>query len=82
MRIATGTVIDGKVVVQGEALPEGAVVTILARETAEHDAWFRRQVQMGIDEADAGKVVPDEEVEAEAAAWRSAIQRGSPGADS
>lgn len=35
MRIATGKVIGGKVVVQGEALPEGAMVTILAREPAE-----------------------------------------------
>ncbi len=35
MRIATGTVISGKVVVQGEALPEGTVVTIIAREPAE-----------------------------------------------
>ncbi len=35
MQITTGTVVDGKVVVEGEALPEGTVVTILARERDE-----------------------------------------------
>ena len=37
MKIATGTVVDGKVVVEGDPLPEGAVVTILARE--EHESF-------------------------------------------
>jgi len=31
MQVVTGTVIDGRVVVQGVALPEGARVTVLAR---------------------------------------------------
>jgi len=31
MRIASGTIIDGKVVVEGLSLPEGTVVTVLAR---------------------------------------------------
>ena len=35
MQLATGTVVDGKIVVVGEPLPEGAVVTILAREADE-----------------------------------------------
>lgn len=35
MQLATGTVVEGKVVVEGEPLPEGAVVTILAREADE-----------------------------------------------
>ena len=35
MQLATGTVIGGKIVVVGEPLPEGAVVTILAREADE-----------------------------------------------
>ena len=35
MQLATGTVIVGKVVVEGDPLPEGAVVTILAREADE-----------------------------------------------
>ena len=35
MQLATGTVVGGKIVVEGEPLPEGAVVTILAREADE-----------------------------------------------
>ena len=31
MQIATGTVVNGKVVLEGVALPEGAVVTVLTR---------------------------------------------------
>lgn len=41
------------------------------REAVEHDAWFRREVQAGIDAANAGDVIPADEVEAEAAAWRA-----------
>ena len=32
MKLATGTVVNGKIVLDGEALPEGTVVTVLARE--------------------------------------------------
>ena len=45
------------------------------QEAAEHDAWFRRQVQIGIDAANAGDLISAEEVEAEAAAWREATQQ-------
>lgn len=31
MQVATGTVVDGKIVVEGAEFPEGAVVTILSR---------------------------------------------------
>ncbi len=31
MQVASGTVIDGKVVVEGLSLPEGTAVTVLAR---------------------------------------------------
>ena len=44
-------------------------------DAAEHDAWFRRQVQVGLDSANAGDVISAEEVEAEAAAWRAETQR-------
>ena len=40
-------------------------------EAAEHDAWFRRQVQSGLDAANAGDLLPAEDIEAEAAAWRA-----------
>lgn len=35
MQLATGTVVEGKVVVEGESLPEGARVTLLVREADE-----------------------------------------------
>ena len=40
------------------------------RTDTEYEQWFRRQVQIGIDEADAGDVIPAEQVEAEFAAQR------------
>jgi len=44
-------------------------------ETSEDDAWFRRQVQIGIDQANAGRLIPAEEVEAEFAARRTATRQ-------
>ena len=32
------------------------------QEAASHDAWYQKQVQIGLDEADAGQLVPQEEV--------------------
>jgi predicted transcriptional regulator len=48
------------------------------RTDAEYDAWFRRQVQIGLDEADAGLLIPVEEVEAEFAARREAAMSKLP----
>ena len=45
------------------------------QDAAAHDAWFRRQVQVGLDSAHAGDVISAEEVEAEAAAWRAKTRR-------
>ncbi|HJV03415.1 MAG TPA: hypothetical protein VJ752_22960 [Burkholderiaceae bacterium] len=45
------------------------------QEAAEHDAWFRRQVQIGLDSANAGDLIPAEEVDAEAASWRAETRR-------
>lgn len=42
----------------------------------DHDAWFRREVQVGLAEADTGDVVSAADVEAEAAAWRDRLRRG------
>jgi hypothetical protein len=35
MKVATGTVVDGKLVVEGEALAEGSTVTVVHREDGE-----------------------------------------------
>jgi len=45
------------------------------REAAEYDAWFRREAQIGIDQANAGMLIPGEEVEAEARLWREEARR-------
>ncbi len=42
---------------------------------AEHDAWFRRQVQIGLDSANAGNVISSAEVEQHFAALRAATRR-------
>lgn len=44
------------------------------QEAAEYDAWFRREVEAGIAEANAGELIPAAEVEAEAAEWRRRVQ--------
>ena len=51
------------------------------QEATEHDAWFRREVQIGLDAANAGDVVSAEEVEAEAVAWRAETRRKMTGAN-
>lgn len=48
------------------------------RTDSEYERWFRSQVQVGIDEADAGDVIPCEEVEAEFAALCAASLRKLP----
>lgn len=45
------------------------------KEAAEHDVWFRRQVQMGLDSANAGCLVTTTEVEAKFAARRAATRQ-------
>lgn len=48
------------------------------QEVAEHDAWFRREVQAGLDSANsanAGRLVPASEVEAKFAARRAVTRR-------
>ena len=65
MLLATGTVIGGKVVVEGEPLPEGAVVTILAREadeTFEVPAELEAELLESIAEADRGDTISAEEL--------------------
>lgn len=48
------------------------------RTDSEYEQWFRRQVQIGIEDADAGRVIPAEEVEAEFAALRAASHERLP----
>ena len=65
MRIASGRVVAGHVEVDGEPLPEGTVVTLLAREedeTFELDAEAEEELLESIAEADRGELIPAEEI--------------------
>ena len=42
------------------------------KEVADYDTWFRHQVQQGLDSANAGRLIPDNVVEAEFSARRTA----------
>lgn len=65
MRVATGRVIQGKVVIEGPPLEEGSLVTVLAREqkeTFELSSEEEAELLLSIAEADRGETVPGEEV--------------------
>ena len=65
MQLATGTVVAGKIVVEGEPLPDGTVVTILAREadeTFEIPPELEADLLASMAEADRGETVPADEV--------------------
>lgn len=65
MRVATGKVIDGRVVVEGTAFDEGAVVTILARdddETFDLSPEQEAELLIAIAEAERGEVIPADQL--------------------
>jgi hypothetical protein len=65
MVITSGRVVAGKIVVEGDPLPDGAVVTILAREgdeTFELDASKEAELLESLAEADRGETISAEEV--------------------
>lgn len=50
----------------------------LQQEAPEYDDWFRHQVQIGLDSAEAGHLIPASEVEARFAARRAVTRRRLP----
>jgi hypothetical protein len=65
MRVTSGKVVSGQIVVEGEPLPDGAVVTVLAREadeTFELDATAEAELLLSLAEADRGELIPAEDV--------------------
>jgi len=65
MQVTTGTVIDGKVVVEGSILPEGALVTVLTRGANEGFALSPEQEDELLEsmaEIDRGECVTLEEL--------------------
>lgn len=60
MRVATGKIIEGKVVVEGDPWAEGSVVTVMARDdeqSFEVSADEERALLEAIAQADRGQVV-------------------------
>ena len=55
MRVTSGKVVSGHIVVEGEPLPDGAVVTVLARDTDE-------SFELDATAADRGELIPVDEV--------------------
>ena len=65
MKIATGKVVGGKVVVDGAPLEEGASVTVLARDAEDGftlSAEEEAELLLSIAEADRGETISAEEV--------------------
>ena len=60
MRVTSGKVVSGNIVVEGEPLPDGAIVTILARETDESfvlGAAAEAELLLSLAEADRGELI-------------------------
>lgn len=65
MQLTTGTVVDGKVVLEGDPLLDGTVVTVLAREadeTFEVPAELEAELLESIAQADLGETISAEEL--------------------
>lgn len=65
MRVTSGKVVSGQIVVEGEPLPDGSTVTVLARdadESFELDAAAEAELLLSLAEADRGELIPAEEV--------------------
>ena len=65
MRVTSGIVVAGHIVVEGEPLPDGAVVTVLARELDESfelDVVAEAELLLSLAEADRGELIPAEDV--------------------
>lgn len=65
MKIATGRIVEGKVVLEGEPLAEGSIVTVVAREddeTFEVSPDEERALLAAIAQAERGQVVSWEEL--------------------
>jgi hypothetical protein len=62
MKITTGTVVSGKIEVEGDPLPEGCTVTILAPDEGGFDLGPQEEEELlaAVAEADAGDVIDGE----------------------
>ena len=65
VRVSSGRVVSGHIVIEGEPLPDGSVVAVLAREadkSFELDAIAEAELLLSLAEADRGELIPAEEV--------------------
>src|SRR5687768_1293577 len=65
MKVTTGTVVDGKVLVEGETLPEGSTVTVLLREDEEaFDLTPEEEAELlaSIADVESGKFISGDEL--------------------
>lgn len=65
MKVTTGTVVDGKVVVEGESLAEGSTVTVVLREddeTFELTSEEEAELLASIADIERGEFVTGEEL--------------------
>ncbi len=65
MRVSSGRVVAGHIVMEGEPLPDGTSVTVLARESDESfllDPAAEAELLLSLAEADRGELIPAEDV--------------------
>ena len=65
MKVTTGTVVDGKILVEGEALREGSTVTVLLREDEEaFDPTPEEEAELvsSITDVESGKFISGDEL--------------------
>jgi len=65
MQVVTGTVIEGKVVLEGVLLPEGTLVTVLARDSESSvrlPPALQAELEEALDEADREEGISGDEL--------------------
>ena len=65
MQVSTGTVVEGKVVLNGPSLPDGTIVTVYAQEPAQNvclPPHLQAELEEAIDEADREEGISAEEL--------------------
>ena len=65
MQVLTGTVVEGKVVLDGASLPDGAIVTVFAEQPGELvrlPPLLQAELEAAIDEADREEGISGEEL--------------------
>ena len=73
MQVVTGTVVEGKVVLEGASLPEGTVVTVYAPQPEDVvclPPLLQAELEQAIDEADRDEGISAEELFAQLEKYR------------